>query len=139
MTQAHESRHLFVEIVATVDGEEIAMKCGVHIFMGLHELHDSERSLYNSIIGISDEGLLVFHHRKMVPTFTEKLLHKPAEHFDLSIHEVNKFRIGALICWEHRMPLTRQYYHDQQEEVHLALWPSVHENHQIASRHYAFE
>jgi predicted amidohydrolase len=75
----------------------------------------------------------------MVPTFTEKLLHKPAEHFDLSIHEVKKIRIGALICWEHWMPLARQYYHDQHEEIHLALWPSVQENHQKASRHYAFE
>jgi len=48
-------------------------------------------------------------------------------------------RISASICWEHWMPLTRQALHDSAEQIHIALWPKVHEMHQIASRHYAFE
>ena len=48
-------------------------------------------------------------------------------------------RIGGLICWEHWMPLARQVLHDSGEYIHIAVWPIVHEMHQIASRHYAFE
>jgi predicted amidohydrolase len=48
-------------------------------------------------------------------------------------------RVGALVCWEHWMPLSRQALHESGEDVHAALWPTVHEMHQIASRNYAFE
>ena len=48
-------------------------------------------------------------------------------------------RVGGLICWEHWMPLARQVLHDSGEQIHIAVWPTVHEMHQIASRHYAFE
>ncbi len=37
------------------------------------------------------------------------------------------------------MPLARQAMHAAGEHVHVAVWPSVHEMHQVASRHYAFE
>ena len=37
------------------------------------------------------------------------------------------------------MPLARQALHESGEDVHAALWPTVHEMHQIASRQYAFE
>ncbi len=37
------------------------------------------------------------------------------------------------------MPLARQVLHDSGEHIHIAVWPTVHEMHQIASRHYAFE
>ena len=69
----------------------------------------------------------------------EKLIHKPAESFDLKTVDIKGYKVGALICWEHWMPLARQFYHDLNEEIHIALWPSVNENHIIASRHYAFE
>ena len=37
------------------------------------------------------------------------------------------------------MPLARQAMHNSGEDIHVAVWPTVHENHQLASRHYAFE
>lgn len=37
------------------------------------------------------------------------------------------------------MPLARQALHTSGEHFHVAVWPTVHEMHQIASRHYAFE
>jgi predicted amidohydrolase len=48
-------------------------------------------------------------------------------------------KVGSLVCWEHWMPLARQAMHESGEEVHVALWPTVHEMHQVASRQYAFE
>ena len=37
------------------------------------------------------------------------------------------------------MPLARQALHLAGEHIHVAVWPTVHEMHQLASRHYAFE
>jgi predicted amidohydrolase len=37
------------------------------------------------------------------------------------------------------MPLARQALHESGEDIHVALWPTVHEMHQVASRQYAFE
>ena len=37
------------------------------------------------------------------------------------------------------MPLARQALHTSGEHIHVSVWPTVHEMHQIASRHYAFE
>lgn len=37
------------------------------------------------------------------------------------------------------MPLARQVLHESGEEIHVAVWPWVHEMHQVASRQYAFE
>jgi predicted amidohydrolase len=48
-------------------------------------------------------------------------------------------RVGGLVCWEHWMPLARQALHESGEDVHVAVWPTAHEMHQVASRHYAFE
>jgi predicted amidohydrolase len=58
---------------------------------------------------------------------------------DLGVVESEDVRLGSLICWEHWMPLSRAYLHQQHEHVHGALWPTVNEHHQLASRHYAFE
>ena len=44
-----------------------------------------------------------------------------------------------ILCWEHWMPHNRQALHDMGEHIHIALWPKVHEMHQVASRQYAFE
>jgi predicted amidohydrolase len=48
-------------------------------------------------------------------------------------------RVGGLICWEHWMPLARQALHESGEDIHAALWPTVFDRHQLASRQYAFE
>jgi nitrilase len=37
------------------------------------------------------------------------------------------------------MPLARISMHDSGEHIHIAVWPTVHELHQLASRHYAFQ
>lgn len=96
-------------------------------------------TLYNSVLIFDADGSLKNHHRKLVPTYTEKLVWGPGDGAGLSAVQTAVGRVGALICWEHWMPLARQAMHDSGEEIHVALWPWVHEIHHLASRHYAFE
>ena len=96
-------------------------------------------TLYNSLLTFGPDGKLLNHHRKLVPTFTERLVWGQGDGAGLTAVETPAGRIGGLVCWEHWMPLARQALHMSGEHVHVAVWPTVHEMHQIASRHYAFE
>ncbi len=96
-------------------------------------------TLFNSVITISNIGQIKNVHRKLMPTYTEKLIHGTGDGAGLKSIETSFGNLGALICWEHWMPLTRQAMHDEAEDVHIALWPFVKEMHQICARQYAFE
>jgi predicted amidohydrolase len=96
-------------------------------------------TLYNSLLTFSPDGKLANHHRKLVPTYTERLVWGQGDGGGLESVATPAGRIGGLICWEHWMPLARQALHNAGEHIHVAVWPTVHEMHQIASRHYAFE
>ena len=115
---------------------------GVHVIIGANEKVSTgpgNGTLYNSILTIDQSGNLVNHHRKLMPTYTEKLVHGLGDGAGLNTVETSHGRIGSLICWEHWMPLARQTMHDAGEDLHIALWPHVKELHQVASRHYAHE
>jgi predicted amidohydrolase len=91
------------------------------------------------LLVIGPDGRLLNHHRKLVPTYTERLVWGPGDAAGLRAVDTPAGRIGGLICWEHWMPLARQALHESGEDVHVALWPNVHERLQVASRHHAFE
>jgi nitrilase len=96
-------------------------------------------TLYNSLLFFGPEGRLINHHRKLVPTYSERLVWGQGDSSGLRCVKIHGTNIGGLICWEHWMPMARQHMHNMGEEVHVAVWPTAHEMHQIASRHYAFE
>lgn len=112
------------------------------VVIGINEVVNKgigNRTIYNAYLIFDNDGTLLNHHRKLMPTFTEKLLYGIGDGLGLKSVETNIGRIGALICWEHWMPLTRMAMHETGELIHIALWPNVHELLQIASRSYAFE
>jgi len=111
-------------------------KCAV--VMGANEL-DRTGSIYNALLFISSTGEILGRHRKLVPTFGERLVWGYGDAAGLLSHDVAGARLGGLICWEHWMPLPRQVLHADGEQVHVAAWPHAGEVHQLASRHYAFE
>ncbi len=78
-------------------------------------------------------------HRKLVPTYSERMVWGSGDGAGLSSIETGGLRVGGLICWEHWMPLARMAMHNSAEHIHVAVWPTAHELHQLASRHYAFE
>lgn len=96
-------------------------------------------TLYNTLLIIDPTGNIVVHHRKLMPTYNEKMIHGYGDAFGLKTVSTPHGNIGGLICWEHWMPLTRQAMHDEGEDIHFGLWPAVKSSHKLASRHYAFE
>src|SRR6266849_4163907 len=131
-----------------VPGEEVhalreaAQDLKIAIVIGVNERVDSgpgNGTLYNSLLTISEDGQLGNHHRKLVPTYTERLVWGNGDGRGLEALPTSAGRVGGLICWEHWMPLARMAMHNSGEHIHVAVWSTVHELHQLASRHYAFE
>lgn len=121
---------------------QLALSNKVTLCIGINEKVSQgpgNGTVYNSLVIIDQNGKLLNHHRKLMPTYTEKMLYGLGDGQGLKAVNTEVGRLGASICWEHWMPLTRQALHDSGEHIHIALWPKVHEMHQIASRHYAFE
>lgn len=121
---------------------ELARKHNIVISIGVNEIVErgvGGGTIYNSLLLIDGEGNLAVHHRKLMPTYTEKLLYGTGDGHGLKSADTHLGRIGGLICWEHWMPLARQAMHLSNERIHVAVWPTVHDVHQLASRHYAFE
>lgn len=132
----------------TVPGEEVDTLCEaagdlkITIVIGANERLDAgpgNGTLYNTLLTISNDGKLRNHHRKLVPTYAERLVWGNGDGRGLDAVSTSRARIGGLICWEHWMPLARMAMHNSGEQIHVAVWPTVHEVHQLASRHYAFE
>ncbi len=121
---------------------EVAADHGLVIAIGANERVESgpgNGTLYNSLLTFDADGKLINHHRKLVPTYTERLVWGHGDGAGLKAMQTSVGRVGGLVCWEHWMPLARQALHVSGEHIHVAVWPTVHEMHQIASRHYAFE
>jgi nitrilase len=131
-----------------VDGEsgralsEIAHAHAVTLVVGVTERIEQgpgRGTLYNALLTFGPDGALLNHHRKLVPTYTERMVWGPGDATGLRAVDTPAGRVGGLVCWEHWMPLARQALHESGEDIHVAVWPTVHEMHHVASRQYAFE
>jgi nitrilase len=140
---AKEAWTRLVESALVVPGPHIerigaaAKRANAYVVLGAHELGGS--TIYCAQLFFGPDGALLGVHRKLMPTYQERMVWGQGDGSGLIVLDTPLGKLGALNCWEHWMPLTRQAMHLQGETIHVASWPSVHELHQIASRHYAFE
>ncbi len=120
----------------------LAAELAITLVIGVSERLDEgpgRGTLYNALLTFGPDGTVRNHHRKLMPTYTERMVWGTGDTAGLRAVHTGVARIGGLVCWEHWMPLARQALHESGEDVHVAVWPTVHEMHQVASRQYAFE
>jgi nitrilase len=130
-----DNHGLFERFVAEsiyVDGPEIgeiraeAQRSGVFVSLGFSERSRSSLGcLWNANVLIDDHGALLNHHRKLVPTFFEKLVWAPGDGAGLRVADTRIGRIGGLICGENTNPLARYSLIAQGEQIHLSTWPAL--------------
>jgi len=91
----------------------------------------SERSpvsvgcLWNSNLLIGATGEILNHHRKLMPTFYEKLVWASGDGAGLRVLDTPIGRVGMLICGENTNPLARYTLIAQGEQVHVSSYPPV--------------
>lgn len=83
----------------------------------------SSGSIYATLITIKD-GKLLGRHRKIKPTYEERLVWADGDSKGLVTHDLGEgLMVGGLNCWENWLPYTRATLHRQNEMVHVAVWP----------------
>ncbi|KAJ5618259.1 Carbon-nitrogen hydrolase, partial [Penicillium herquei] len=97
-----------------------------NIAVSLGFAENSNNSVYIAQVLIGPDGEIKNHRRKMKPTHMEGTIFGDAsgECFD-SVSELPFARVGALSCWEHIQPLLKYHTISQQEDIHVAAWPSL--------------
>ena len=85
-------------------------------------------SLYCASVFISAAGEIESVHRKLVPTYEERLSWSPGDGNGLVVHPLGPFRVGSLNCWENWMPLARAALYGAGETLHIAHWPGGERN-----------
>jgi nitrilase len=96
-------------------------------------------SLYCSLVFIDSEGKIGSIHRKLMPTYEERLVWAAGDGYGLRTHSVGPFQVGGLSCWENWMPLARVALHAQGEDLHVAVWPGGIHNTRDITRFIALE
>ncbi len=80
-------------------------------------------SLYCSLVYVDPQGVIQSVHRKLMPTYEERLAWAPGDGHGLRVHRLGAFTVGGLNCWENWMPLVRAAMYAQGEDLHVAIWP----------------
>lgn len=96
-------------------------------------------SLYCALVYIDAEGRIQSIHRKLMPTYEERLTWSPGDGHGLRVHKIGAFTVGGLNCWENWMPLPRAALYALGEDFHVAIWPGNYRNTEDLTRFIAKE
>lgn len=114
------------------DGEEVnairaaAKQADVFVSIGISEkARFSAATLWNSNLIIGPSGDVLNHHRKLMPTFFEKLTWSPGDGHGLRTIDTPFGKVGNLICGENTNPLARYALMAQGEQIHISSWPAI--------------
>jgi nitrilase len=120
---------------------EVARSAGIHVAIGVNERNaeGSGSSLFNTLLFVSDEGVVLGAHRKLMPTGAERTVWAQGDGSTLYAFDTPLGKLGGLLCWENYMPLARQAMYAMGVQIHVApTWDSS-EPWLLAMRHIARE
>ncbi len=92
-------------------------------YVGVVERAASGGSVYCSLVAIDPEMGVVSVHRKLKPTYGERLVWADGDGAGLVAHDHAGARMTGLNCWENWMPLARTAMYATGSQVHVAAWP----------------
>jgi nitrilase len=104
---------------------ELAAAGRIAIYLGCAERATDRggHSVYASLVYINAQGKICSVHRKLMPTYDERLTWATGDGHGLQTHKLGAFTVGGLNCWENWMPLPRAALYAMGETLHVAVWP----------------
>ena len=120
---------------------KLAKKHNIAIYLGIIERAQNRggHSIYASLVYINQDGEIKSVHRKLQPTYDERLTWSPGDGNGLQVHPLKQFTVGGLNCWENWMPLPRTALYGLGENLHVAVWPGSEHNTKDITRFIARE
>jgi predicted amidohydrolase len=103
---------------------ECTRKFNVFVVMGINErVPETLGTIYNTNVLIDRKGKILGAHRKLVPTFAEKLTWGGGDGSTLKVYDTDIGKLGMLNCGENTNSLARYALIAQGEQVHIANYP----------------
>ena len=104
---------------------ELARQRGLAVMLGCIERPEDRggHSVYASLVYVDAQGVIQSVHRKLMPTYEERLTWAQGDGHGLRTHRLGPFTVGGLNCWENWLPLARAALYGQGEDLHVAVWP----------------
>jgi aliphatic nitrilase len=104
---------------------QAAIDYDMHIVIGINERGESYGEIYNTNLIINNLGELIGKHRKLVPTWAEKLTWTSGDGSSLKVYDTAVGPLGTLACGENTNTLARFTLLAQGELVHIANYISL--------------
>ncbi len=105
-----------------------ANNCAAYVGIIERAQNRGGHSLYCSMVYIDKNGDIGSVHRKLTPTYEERLTWAPGDGNGLRVHSLGAFHAGGLNCWENWMPLSRAALYGMGEDLHVGIWPGCYRN-----------
>lgn len=121
----------FERLCATVASQR------VHVVVGVIER--AGHTLYCTALLIGPDGTLLGHHRKLVPTGSERLIWGQGDASDVAVVDTELGRVGMAVCWENYMPLYRSELYRQGVELYCAPTVDTRDTWAATMRHIGVE
>lgn len=109
---------------------EAAAEHRVFTYLGIAErrAETARGSVYATLVAIDPDRGIVSAHRKVQPTYEERLAWAPGDGNGLRVHtftgrEGDSMRVGGLNCWENWLPQARLAMYAGGEDIHVSAWP----------------
>jgi nitrilase len=104
---------------------KLAKQLELAVYLGILErpLDRGGHSVYASMVYIDAQGNIESVHRKLMPTYEERLVWAIGDGHGLRTHSLRGFQLGGLNCWESWMPLARVALLAQGMNVLFIGWP----------------
>jgi predicted amidohydrolase len=129
----YRGREFFVELVknsvevpssATEKICACARRSNAYVVMGINEkVPETLGTIYNTNFLIDPTGNILGAHRKLVPTFIEKITWGVGDGHSLKVYDTDIGKLGMLNCGENTNCLARFALIAQGEQVHVANYP----------------
>ncbi|MGI9201985.1 MAG: carbon-nitrogen hydrolase family protein, partial [Woeseiaceae bacterium] len=138
--------HYAGQAICIEDGDldavcKIAASKQICVYLGIIEraANRGSHSLYCSMVYVDATGEIRSVHRKLMPTYEERLVWAIGDGNGLRAHRLGAFTVGGLNCWENWLPLARSALYAQGEDLHVAIWPGNKRNTEDITRFIARE
>ncbi len=120
---------------------EAARDLQIFTYLGITERGSgaARGTIYCTLLAIDPVAGVVSSHRKLMPTYEERLVWGIGDGHGLRVHDVGEMRVGGLNCWENWMPQARHALYAGGEDLHVSVWPGSPRHTRDLARFIALE
>lgn len=121
----------YVDAAVTLDGPQVtevvtaARDLGVFTHLGITQrgTASARGTVFATLLAVDPHRGLVSAHRKLRPTYEERLVWGAGDGHGLRVHGHRYVRVGGLNGWENWMLQARHALYAGGEDVHVSVWP----------------